>query len=108
MKKRKIKIIKILILIILFFLMQSPVCATQEEILQTQSETLNIREFVDKANQYTKDVFTDIDAGNLLNDAIAGKIDNQTIFKKILNLFGKEVKETIKIIRKYYCHYCDS
>lgn len=95
-------------LVILFFLIQSPVCATQEEILQTQSETLNIKEFVDKANQYTQDVFTDIDAENLLNDAITGKIDNQTILKKILNLFGKEVKETIKIIRKHYCHYCDS
>lgn len=99
MKKRKTKIIKLLILIILFFLIQPPVCATQEEILQTQSETLNIKEFVSKANQYTKDVFNDIDAENLLNDAITGKIDNQTIFKKILNLFGKEVKETIKIIR---------
>lgn len=99
MKKRKTKIIKILILIILFFLIQPQVYATQEEILQTQSETLNIKEFVDKANQYTQGAFTDIDAENLLNDAIAGKIDNQTILKKILNLFGKEVKETIKIIR---------
>lgn len=99
MKKRKTKIIKILILIILFFLIQPQVYATQEEILQTQSETLNIKEFVSKANQYTKDVFNDIDAENLLNDAITGKIDNQTILKKILNLFGKEVKETIKIIR---------
>lgn len=108
MKKPKTKIIKILILVIIFFLIEQPSYATQEEILQTQSETLNIKEFVSKANQYTQDVFSDIDAGNLLNDAITGKIDNQTIFKKILNLFGKEVKETIKIIRKHYCNYSNS
>lgn len=108
MKKQRTKIVKILILLIAFFLIQNPSYASQEEILQSQSETLNIKDFVSKANEYTKDVFTDIDAGNLLNDAITGKIDNQTIFKKILNLFGKEIKETIKIIRKHYCNYCHS
>ncbi len=98
MKITRKRIYIILILLIAFFLIQNPSYGSQEEILQTQSETLNIKEFVSKANQYTQDVFTDIDAGNLLNDAITGKIDNQTILKKILNLFGKEIKETIRII----------
>lgn len=98
MKITRKRIYIILILLIAFFLIQNPSYGSQEEILQTQSETLNIKEFVSKANQYTQDVFTDIDVGNLLNDAITGKIDNQTILKKILNLFGKEIKETIRII----------
>ncbi|MBO5478909.1 MAG: hypothetical protein J6A04_04280 [Clostridia bacterium] len=105
MKKQKIIF---LILFIVMLLINLPSYATQEEILQSQSETLNIKEFVKQANQYTQDVFDGIDAGTLLNDAIAGKIDNQTIFSKILSLFGKEVKDTLKIIRKHYCNHCNS
>ncbi len=106
MKKQKRKILKILILLIAFFLMTNPCYASQEEILQSQSEMLNIKDFVSQANQYTKDVFQDMDIGKLLNDAIIGKIDNQTVFSRIINLFGKEITQTIKIIRKYYCYYC--
>lgn len=93
------KILKFIVIFLIAFCITSPVLATQEEILQTQSETLNIKEFVSKANDYTKETFDGMDAGTLLNEAITGKIDNKTIFSKILNLFGKEVKQTIGIIR---------
>ena len=74
--------------------------------MQSQSETLNIKEFVSQANNYTSDIFEGMDIGTVLNDAIKGKIDNQTIFSKIVSLFGKEIKDTIKIIRKCHCYYC--
>lgn len=98
------KEIIILILFIFFFTLSPPCLATKEEILKSQSETLNINEFVQQANKYTKEVFDGIDTKDLLNEAIQGKIDNKTIFNKVINLFGKEVKDTIKIIRKYYCN----
>ncbi len=100
--------ITILILFIVILVLNSSCYASQEEILQSQSETLNIKGFVSQANEYTKDVFDGMDAGTLLNDAIQGKIDNKTIFQKILSLFGNEVKDTLRIIRKYYCNYCYS
>lgn len=105
MKKRKLII---LILFIALLITPSPCYATQEEILQSQSETLNIKEFVNQANKYTQEVFDGLDAGTLLNNAISGKIDNQTLFTKILNLFGKEVKDTLRIIRKHYCYYSNT
>ena len=40
----------------------------------------------------------DIDIGELLQSAISGNINNDTFFKKIVNLFGKEIKSTIKIL----------
>ena len=104
MKKRFV----ILILFIIFLSLGPPSYGSTEDILQSQSETLNIKGFVEQANQYTEEVFEGIDAGSLLKDAIAGKIDNQTIFTKILNLFGREIKDTIKIIRKHNCNYCNS
>lgn len=108
MKKQKIMFIKSIILFLILISATLPCYATQEEILQSQSETLNIKEFVSQANKYTQDVFEGIDAGTLLNEAISGKIDNQTIFKKIFNLFGKEIKDTLKVIRKYHCYNSNS
>lgn len=94
--------IKTNIIIIIFFSVISifnTSMATEEEILQSQSETLDISGFIEEADKYTKKVFSDIDTSSLLNNAIKGDIDNKTIISKILNLFGKEIKSTIKIIR---------
>lgn len=100
MKKLKKIFVKVIFLFLILMLMPINISsyATQEDILQSQSETLNIKEFVSKANKYTQDVFEGIDAGTLLNEAISGKVDNKTIFTRILALFGKEVKDTLKII----------
>lgn len=97
------KIIKRILLIFFIFISISNVTsATQEEILQTQSETLNIKGFVSEANKYTEKIFGDTDANTLLNSAIKGKIDNSSIISKIIGLFGKELRESITVIRKYY------
>jgi hypothetical protein len=98
MKKQKMIFIKILYIFIPLILITMPVYST-EEIIQNQSETLNIKGFISEANKYTANVFEDIDAGTLLNEAIQGKINNKTIFNKIINLFGDEVKDTLKIMR---------
>lgn len=54
------------------------------------------------------EVFSGINLNDLMSDAIKGNINNKTIFSKIINLFGKEVRETITIVRKYYCSYCST
>lgn len=97
MQKIKLKII--LITFILIISISNISLASQDEILQSQKETLNIKGFVNEANKYTEDAFSGMDIGDLMNDAIKGNIDNKTIISKILSLFGKEIRETIKIIR---------
>ena len=57
MKKRKKKLTKILFLFITFFLIITPCSASQEEILKSQSDTLNIKGFVDEAGKYTRGSF---------------------------------------------------
>lgn len=106
MQKKKIVRITLIFLLIICFCNKS--IATQEEILESQSEALNIKGFVEEANKYTKDVFSGIDANDLINDAIKGNIDNKTIINKILNLFGNEIGETLQIIRKHCSCYCYS
>ena len=44
----------------------------------------------------TGEFFEGIDINSMLNSAIKGNIDNNTLYKKIINLLGKEVKTGIK------------
>lgn len=94
----KLKKIYLLFIFLILLLPTTTSLATQEEILDSQSETLNIKDFVSEANKYTKEVFDDIEVEDLLQDAIKGNIDNKSLFQKVINLFGKEIKDTIRII----------
>ena len=73
--------------------------AENEEILESQKESLNISNFIEQANKFTGKVFEDIDVEDLLNSAIKGNVDNSTILKKILGLFGNEVRQSITTLR---------
>ena len=92
------KIKKILFIFVIIMCSYNTSIASQEDILENQSNSLNIKGFADEANKYTNEVFEGIDANDLINDAIAGNIDNKTFVNRILNLFGKEIKQTLHII----------
>lgn len=70
--------------------------ASNEETMKEQQEEFKIQDFIKNAEQYTGEVFEDIDINELLNNAIKGEVDNSTLFKKILNLFGAEVTTNLK------------
>lgn len=57
MQKQRKRIVRVLFLFITFFLIITPCSASQEEILKSQSETLNIKGFVAEANKYTRRSF---------------------------------------------------
>lgn len=93
------KILKIIILTILFiqiFSIKTFATSTEEKMINSQKETFGINSFIENANKYTGEFFEGIDINSMLNSAIKGKIDNKTIYKKIINLLGKEVKTGIK------------
>ena len=95
------KIIIILFLLIIFI--PNIVCAenetvSEESIIESQQETLGINSFIEEADKYTKDIYEDIDIGDLFSSAISGNIDNETIIKSILNNLGGEVLDAITIL----------
>ena len=103
------KYIKILIIFLyLVCIVTKPVIATDTDILALQQEELNISEFMKETKKYTKDVLKDTDINDMFNSALVGKIDNKTLLSKILNIFGKEVKEAITILRKYISNNCNT
>ena len=99
MKNKLIGTIIIFILIFIFLPHDSLASEiSQDEIIKSQKETLNITKFIEEAKKYTSQVFKEVDYGELLNSAITGNVDNEVLGKSILNLLGKETLGSIKII----------
>lgn len=67
-------------------------------ILEEQQSNFGIRDFLKDAENYSPDFVKDLDISNIFNSALTGKIDNSNILKKILNLAGVQVLDTLKIL----------
>ncbi len=72
--------------------------ASQEEILSSQQDSLNISSFIKEAQKYTTDTFEDLDLGELFSSAITGNVDNETLLKAFSKMIGKEVVSCINIL----------
>lgn len=90
---------KIILIFILILMIPVKVQAeTEEEIMSSTEEKFNIGSFISQAEEYTGDFFDNTNLSDILNEAIQGKINNQTIYKKIIKILGKEVSSNIKIL----------
>lgn len=89
----------ILIFILVLLLLPCNIYAeTEEEIMSSTQEKFNIKGFINEAEKAMGESFKEIDLSKMLNQAIQGKIDNKTIYQKIINLLGKEVISNAKIL----------
>ena len=90
---------KIILIFILILMIPINVLAeTEEEIMSSTQEKFNISGFINQAEEYTGDFFDDMDLSDIFNQAIQGKVNNQTIYIKIIKILGKEVSSNIKIL----------
>ncbi len=92
------KIIIIFLIILLVPCISMAQNETEEEIMKSTQEQFNISNFIKESEQYKGDFLEDIDLKDLLSEAIQGKIDNKTIYKKVLKLLGGEVTSSLKIL----------
>ena len=72
--------------------------ASQEEILASQQDSLNISSFIEETKKYTQNTFEDLDMGEIFSSAITGDIDNETLLKTFFNMAGEEVLDCISIL----------
>ena len=90
---------KIVLIFILILMMPVKVQAeTEEEIMSSIEEKFNIGSFISQAEEYTGDFLDNTNLSDILNEAMQGKINNQTIYRKIIKILGKEVSSNIKIL----------
>ena len=93
------KFIYILISVIFLINLIMPTSiATEEETLQEQQEEFGISEFIEQAEEYSGEFFEDIDMNEILENAIKGEVDNQTLFEKVLSLLGGELVDGLKVL----------
>lgn len=84
------------ILIILLFFIQIPIISlATEQIIEEQMENLNLGAFISESKEYIKETFPDVDVQELITKSLKGEIDNSSIYKTAISLFGKEVASGI-------------
>ena len=71
---------------------------TQDELLKSQQDSLNISSFLKEVEKYTSSIYEDVNVKDMFNLALTGKIDNEKLFRSILNILGKEVIGSVKIL----------
>ena len=71
---------------------------SMDAILKEQQSSFGISDFLKEAENYSPDFIKDLHISDIFSMAINGKIDNSTIFKKILSLSGTEITNTLKIL----------
>lgn len=88
----------ILIFILVVMIPNQAFAETEEEIMESTQEKFNISGFLKETEEYTGDFFEDINLTDMFNEAIQGKINNQTIYKKVIKLLGQEVSSSLKTL----------
>ena len=68
------------------------------ETIEEQQNEFGINDFIEEAQNYSGEFFQGIDIGEILNSAIKGEVDNQTIFQKFFSVLGKEVITGLKAL----------
>lgn len=90
---------KILIIIIaLIFYATNCSYAIMQDMIEEQKNSFGISNFVKEADTYAGDFFEETSISDILNSAIKGKVDNNSIFKKILSILGKEILESLRVL----------
>lgn len=92
---------KTIISIIFFIILLNNVTisySTNEEILSSQQEALGISDFIKEATKYTEESLGDLNIEELFSSAITGKFSTDNVINSIFSLFGKEIKNTIKVL----------
>ena len=75
-------------------------------VIESQLDALDLSSFIHEGEIYTKEIFPDIDVNELLNSALKGEIDNKSLYSGILSILGKEVMNSISLMRKYIDNSC--
>lgn len=64
-------------------------------ILEDQKSSFGINSFIENAQKYTGEFFENMDIDSIFQNAIQGKVDNSSIYKRIWQLWGEEVQTGI-------------
>ena len=93
--KKKILIILFIVLVNIFTSTYIVEADSTEKILEEHKANFGISDFIKEAEKYGGEF---VDVTEILNEALTGKVNNTKIYKKILNIFGTEIKQSIETL----------
>lgn len=70
----------------------------ENSIINTQKENLNISDFIKESETYIKDTMPGLNLNDLFTSAVTGSIDNVKLIHFFLNIFGKEITNSLTVI----------
>ena len=91
-----VKIVLILFAIFIFFV--PSITKANDEVLESQKEALNISDFINTANEYSKKTFPEINMKEVLNSAVTGKVSGGFWQKIAKTIIGRETTNAIRIL----------
>ena len=83
---------------IIFICGTSTSYGVNNEIMDIQMDGLDIKNFVTKSKEYTKDSLPELDINSVLKNAITGKVDNVKLIRLFLGVFGQEFLKSVSVI----------
>lgn len=89
---------RVIIFFILINIFLSNFTYATEEIINSQMEALNISSFIKEGQNYTKEIFPDLNLNDFFNSALNGEIDNKGLIKSIVKEFSDEILSVISLI----------
>lgn len=90
------KYLIIFLIAIVSYSLSPTVKATDEQnLIESQADSLGISTFLSDSEKYTKDAFGDIDINEIFTASISGKLDNGMIINIIFKLLGDNVKNAL-------------
>ncbi len=71
---------------------------TTEQIMETTQKTLGISDFLKEADKYTQNIYGNINLSDIFSNIIKGKYKTNFIKSTIFTLFGKDIKESFRLM----------
>ena len=96
--RTKIVIVAFLVIVNIFSNSSKIKADSTEQILEEHKSNFGISEFIKETGKYGGEFLEDINISEMLNEALTGKVDNAKIYRKVLNIFGVEIKQSIKTL----------
>lgn len=92
---------KIIFIILFLFMIQYPINTFASDIddnIKKQEESLGISAFIKESENYTKNVFENVDLNKTYKDALSGNINTKGLLNGIINIAGGEIQKTIRTL----------
>lgn len=87
-----------IVAIVSYTLSPKSLATDEQNLIQSQADSLGISTFLSDSQKYTQDVFGDIDINEIFTASISGNMDNNMIMDIIFALLGDNLKSTLVTI----------